>query len=224
MMKYMIHASPQRMWYVDNFLLPSLEARGIPREEICVWCDTDGKGNLFSFMESARVCGRLGDGAVWHLQDDVAVCSDFAARTQAISSGVANGFACSNWDLCADMAGTVPVKFAWYSFQCVRIPNAIAGELADWFYREARYRNVYADRIRSNKGDDWFFRAFLRERYPKSTVTNVKPNLVEHVDFLIGGTLINKNRLLQFNRAAHWAEPALVEELEKQIKAYQAGR
>ena len=53
---------------------------------------------------------------------------------------------------------------------------------------------------------------------------NVKPNLVEHVDFLIGGTLINKNRLLQFNRAAHWAEPALVEELRAQIEAYRAGQ
>ena len=223
-MQYMIHACPQRMWYVEEFLLPSLLAQGIAREEITVWNDTDGKGNLLAFMESMRVCGHLRNDAVWHLQDDVLVSELFAERTQAISSGVACGFGCSNWDLEIAMTGRVPMQFAWYSFQCIRIPNVIAAELADWFFGDAVYRERWKDRVADKKHDDWFFRKFLEERHKGETVTNVRPCLVEHVDWLIGGTVINRDRRLQQNRAAYWTEPELIERLAKALEERAAAR
>ena len=64
-MHYMIHACPQRMWYVEGFLIPSMKAQGISEEEITVWNDTEGKGNLFSSMTTHhiqlldRIPGRL---------------------------------------------------------------------------------------------------------------------------------------------------------------------
>ena len=57
-MRYMIHACPQRMWYVNDYLLPSLKAQGIPEEEIAIWNDTEGKGTLFSCLESFKACGK----------------------------------------------------------------------------------------------------------------------------------------------------------------------
>ena len=217
-MQYMIHACPRRMWYVEEFLLPSMLAQGIQREEITVWNDAGGKGNLYAFMESMRVCGFLRSDAVWHLQDDIVISEHFATRTQAITAGVACGFGCKNWDLEIAMTGRAPMKFAWYSFQCIRIPNVIAGELSDWFFTDAQYRERWRDRVADRKHDDWFFRKFMQERYPNDFVTNVRPCLVDHVDYLIGGTVINQNRHLTVNRAAYWTEPELIERLEKALK------
>ena len=69
-MKYMIHACPQRMWYVEEFLVPSMRDQDIRPDEIEIRCDTEGKGNLLSCMESFRDCGER-PGGTWHLQDDV---------------------------------------------------------------------------------------------------------------------------------------------------------
>ena len=37
-MKILIHACPQRMWYVEEFLVPELRAQGA--ENIEIWCDS----------------------------------------------------------------------------------------------------------------------------------------------------------------------------------------
>jgi hypothetical protein len=37
-------------------------------------------------------------------------------------------------------------------------------------------------------------------------VFNVRPNLADHVDFLIGGTVVNAARPCQYNRALYWED------------------
>ena len=59
-MKIMIHACPQRMWYVEEFLAPELERQGADRVDI--WCDREGKGNLRACMEAFASCGVEGTG------------------------------------------------------------------------------------------------------------------------------------------------------------------
>ena len=71
-MKVLIHACPQRMWYVEEFLAPNLRSQGA---EVEIWNDVQGIGNLYACMESFK--RRLGDGATWHIQDDVLPCRDF---------------------------------------------------------------------------------------------------------------------------------------------------
>jgi len=216
-MKYMIHAAPPRMWYVDEFLIPSMIAQGIHRDDIEVWIDTDGKGNLFSCMESFRMCGKQ-DGGIWHLQDDVIISRDFAARTKEHDLGIVCGFACKNFGAQSQNIGRVPAVFMWYSFQCIRIPNDLAGECADWFYSEAQHRTKYVQLIAERKHDDQFWRDFINERHRELWVTNLAPNIVDHVDYLIGGTLINRLRSIKINRAAFWEEEYLVKRLSEQLK------
>jgi hypothetical protein len=214
-MKYMIHACPRRMWYVNDYLLPSMRAQGI--DEVEIWNDTEGKGNLLACMEAFRACGER-EGGTWHLQDDVLISRDFAERTRAPVDGVVCGFGCQNSGPSMQERGKVPMAFMWYSFPCIHIPNNLAGECAAWFFEDAIRRTQYAAQVSDRKHDDWFWREFLLERHRDGWVTNLAPNLVDHVDFLIGGTLINQQRNLQINRAAFFPDTDLVEELERKIK------
>ena len=76
----MIHATPERMWYVENFLQPSLREQGI---EPILWNDKDHVGNLTAFLDSLSYCvdTMQSDDRVWHLQDDVIIGRRFYQET-----------------------------------------------------------------------------------------------------------------------------------------------
>ena len=216
-MQYMIHACPQRMWYVEGFLVPSMLAQGIRQEEIRVLCDTEKRGNLWACAERLRQAGTM-PGGTWHLQDDVLICRDFAERTRAEDHGIAWGFACKNFGDSETYAGEHPVLFAWHSFQCIRLPNELAAEWPVWLRQEAPQTQIYAEKIQAGKCDDELLRFFLRDKHGDLRVRNLTPCLVEHVDWLIGGTVLNPLRRLKLNRAMYWEDQALVEELEEKLK------
>ena len=67
-MKIMIHTCPERLWYVEEFLVPSLIAQGI--DDIKVWNDERRVGNLASCLASFASCS---GGETWHMQDDVVI-------------------------------------------------------------------------------------------------------------------------------------------------------
>ena len=69
----------------------------------------------------------------------------------------------------------------------------------------------------SNKGDDSFFRAFLLDRHGTETALNLKPNLVEHVDLWMGGSVLHQYRTYQA-RAHFWDDEELVKELRSQLR------
>lgn len=217
MMKYMIHACPQRMWYVNDFLIPSMLAQGISEDEITVWNDTEGKGNLFSCMESFKACGER-DGGTWHLQDDVIISRDFAEKTRENNDGIVCGFGCRNFGPFLENVGQAPAAFMWYSFQCIRIPDELAGECARWFFEEAVNWPRYATKVAERKHDDSFWRDFILERHEDLWVTNLSPNIVDHIDYLMGGTTINRLRSAKINRSAYWEDEDLVEALAEQLK------
>ena len=210
-MQIMIHACPQRMWYVRDFLLPSLKAQGA--EAVTVWNDTAGRGNLASCLES--FAGLSGDGGTWHLQDDVLICRDFVRRCLDLN-GLVYGF-CSRQNGDDEyQTGEVYMPDAWHGFPCVRIPNAWAREFAEWF-DDAKDRPDMVGFFRLNKGDDWFFTQFLDERHGMDIAYNAKPCLVEHVDFLLGGSILNEWR--GYWLRAEWFEDGdLVDELAKRVK------
>lgn len=223
-MRYMIHACPPRMWYVENLLLPSMLEQGISRDDITVWNDAKGLGNLESFVQSMKLCGALPDRGVWHLQDDVILSASFAERTKELAETreepVICGFGCNFGDGVIDYKGRTPVKFLWYSFPCVFISNALAGEFAAWFETVARTGELYRDNLQSGKMDDWFFRMFLLDRHKDEHVFHVTPALADHVDYLIGGTQVNPRRLRKYNVAEYWEEPELVDRLKAKINVY----
>lgn len=211
----MIHACPDRMWYVDDFLIPSLLEQGIPRSSIRLWLDSESKGNLKACIESFAECGKH-KGNTWHMQDDVLICHDFAERAKTDGSVVC-GFCHAKFEpFNKPMVGRVPAAFMFNSFPCICIPNEIAGEFADWFNNDARHRPQYQDWVRSEKHDDSFWHDFFVETHPDDYVWNLTPALVEHVDWLIGGSLINANRGFVC-RATFWEDEYLVEKLKREL-------
>lgn len=212
-MKILIHACPGRMWYVDGFMIPMLRDQGA--EDIEVWNDTEYKGNLFACMES--FAARKGDGGTWHIQDDVLPCRDFVKRCTEHDSGVVYGFCNEQFTDDPLQTGTVSVEDAWHSFQCVRIPDSYARECAEWLHTKGKQNDYYSLWIASAKMDDSVFRTFLIEEHGRETVTNLKPNLVEHVDWIVGGSVLHKWRGY-IARAYYWDDEELVNELKKAVK------
>lgn len=215
-MKFLIHACPQRMWYVDEFLVPSLQAQGATNIE--VWNDTDKKGNLVSCMES--FLAREGDGGTWHLQDDVIICRGFVKRCEEHDDGVVFGFACRNFGDRLDAYGEVYAPDAWNSFQCVRIPDQYARECGAWVFSKAWEKESASVELPVlfvlGKGDDTFFHEFMMSRHPYDVVENLKPNLVDHIDHLIGGSSLQQWRDY-LARAEYWEDPELIRELAEAI-------
>ena len=220
-MKYLIHACPSRMWYVQDYLLPQLTEQGADSDEVAIWNDAEGRGNLFSFVESCRYLGSLG-GGVWHLQDDVVLSRDFVARTRTLEDLNPHEVQCGfcfpvGSDPGINCRGRTPVKFLWYSFQCIYIPNSLAGEFARWFLDEAQYWGKYREKVAERKHDDWFFREFLLDKHPHDHVEHIVPNLVDHVDYLIGGTTLTPLRARKVNHGVYWEEPEIVEYLRQRL-------
>lgn len=214
-MKYMIHACQSRLWYVTEYLIPSMKEQGIEPEEIETWLDTEGKGNLISCMDSFRTCN--GNGT-WHLQDDVVICSDFAARTKEHDDGIVCGYAYQkDVNRLGPRIGYVAPEDMWWSFPCIRIPDEIAFECAEWFYNWAYRRNEYHEYISAGKYDDYLFLEFLKLRHGDIQVLNLAPNLVDHIDYLIGGSAINRDRGTVLSRTAFWKEPWIVDDLERKL-------
>lgn len=191
-MKIMIHACPDRMWYVTGFLVPSIIEQGIPPDDITIWNDTARNGNLVSCIESFRSCAGK-PGGTWHLQDDVMICHDFAKRAKKNSGDhIVCGFCYSGYEDGIPIHGYVYPVLMWRSsFPCIYIPNEIAAEFVEWFQNDARARPIFGAWVKSGKMDDNFFHAFCVERHPNDKVLNSAPHLVEHVDYIIGGSVIN---------------------------------
>lgn len=217
MAEYLIHACPARGWYVDDYLIPSMLEQGINRDQIEVWMDDRGMGNLISFMRCCEAYGKRGSGR-WHLQDDVCISSDFKQKTEEFDDGIVCGFFKATWQGLTPQAGRVPAVYMWNSFQCIRIPDKYIGECAEWFFTDAAYRSVYEETVRINKCDDSMWMDFLTENHLEETVLNLKPSIVEHVDFLLGGSVINKGRD-SWARGDLWEDTEAFEKLRSKLAA-----
>lgn len=213
---YIIHACPQRMWYVTQYLVPSMEEQGIT--DIHISCDVNQMGNLESCMGIFRNMGD-NDGAAWHLQDDVIICRDFKERTEKFKDGIVCGYCWDKEDF-IDRVDWVKPPHMWWSFPCIRIPNRIAWECAEWFYNTAKNMPKYELWVISKKFDDAFFKDFMKLKYPDYNVLNLRPSLVDHIDYLVGGSIINTARVNYVTKTrAEWFEDQdLVNDLEKHLK------
>ena len=214
MSKYVLHACPQRMWYVDEFLVPSLQQQGI--DDIDIRCDKYKRGNLDHCMQIFSIM--YGDGGTWHIQDDVIICRDFKKRTEEYESDqVVCGFVWDKDDNLNMVGDTLP-KNMWWSFPCIYIPNHMALECSDWYYQWAKYQEKYLSFSVGKQYDDYFFIEFLKNNYSEKQVLQVKPCLVDHIDYLIGGTTVKRARRDDQCRAAWFDDPDLVDDLADKIR------
>ena len=210
-MRVMIHSCPRRMWYVERFLVPSLEAQGISGENLIIWNDIQKAGNQQSWVESCAFLGAF-PGGTWHLQDDVVICRDFAERCDKLDSGVVAGFCNEKFGPNVRLTGERPATLLFNSFQCIRIPNDYAAAHAEWYWSDARKRHSLQEWVLTGKRDDQFFHLWMEETHPDDTVLNLKPCLVDHIDWLIGGSVINYTRE-GTSRAYYWEDEQLIREL-----------
>ena len=217
MSEYMIHTCPKRKWYIDEFLIPSMTEQGIPHNDITVYNDVDEDGCLMAFMNSWKW---LKDGGTWHLQDDIIISSDFKCKTRAYDEGIVCGFVNSYSDYIYE-TGYTTVEKMWYSMPCIRIPNDILKEMVIWF-GIPEVQEKYRSHIRNRKHIDVILWDFLKERHPGMGILNLAPNIVNHVDHLIGGSLINSKRTKgpEDIMSLYWNEDCLITQLEGELDVY----
>jgi hypothetical protein len=210
-----IHTCPQRLWYVNDFLIPSLLEQKI--NDIYVVNDKHRIGNLLAFIKSLE-----NPIDAYHLQDDVIICKDFAERTKKLDHGIVCGFSSNFFEPKQYIEGKTTAVHMGFSFPCIRIPAEVAEHFYKWFYDE-RTSKLYRDMIQTGKMDDLLFMEFLREERPEEPINNLNPSLVDHIDFLLGGSLVNKGREGKYKqaRATFFNDPGLVTILQNQITLYQ---
>lgn len=216
MADYLIHACPQRLWYVENFLIPSMLKQGIKKENIEVYTDLENRGNLEAFVHSLSMIKQTDENSGrWHLQDDVVISKQFRRWTEEYDDGLVCGF-CNCYSEKFPL-GIVKPKDMWFSFQCMRITDSIAKEFAAWFYKEQEQNREYAGWAKQFY-DDYVFHVYMEQHYPLANVLNLTPNVVDHVDYLINGSIINKQRGDLNVRSIYWYDNDSINELEAQLE------
>ena len=217
--RYMIHTVPERETYVRGLLIPRLMEQGIPKSRIKVWLDDRHAGNLVSTMTSFLWCGEKNKGKTWHLQDDVLPSVAFADQAEWYADlyPVVCGFVPDKtYDGETGEPGSIvrPIDMP-YSFPCILIDDALAQECARWFlYHDGGFGLVVNALVREGKGDDTLFRRFLTEEHPDTEVRILSPCLVQHVDDLLGGSVINPDRDFPI-RARVWEDQGEMEQLNE---------
>lgn len=209
-MRIMIHAVPKRLEHVNTLRL-ILGAQGVHPEEILLYVDENMEGNLEATVKSYEYLDeRIWDPEeqIWHLQDDVVICKDFAERIRIIQKDMPRGIVCA---FCSEVdrgvrPGNVLPEHMWYSFQCIRIPVGLSTGFAEWI-RKGEHSVNRRRKIAANKYDDSLFREYMQEKYPHYPVVNYSPNLVDHRDDMCGGSIVNPGREEQI-RALYYTERA----------------
>lgn len=209
--KYMIHAVPERMWYVDQYLIPSMKAQGCENISVCI--DQKKEGSLKTYLDSFLDLPDT-NGGTWHIQDDVIISSNFYTVTSKHDRGIVCGFASQMYDKNnVNMVGDVAVQNKWFSFPCIRIPDRIAKDCAKWVKSDIIGNPVYRDYWKVGRNEDWAFWMYVRQYGTGIRIVNLAPNIVDHIDWLIGGSASASKRK-EICRAYHWAEEELVEALK----------
>lgn len=195
---YLIHACNKRFWYVKEYLIPSMMLQGIPAENIFVYRDYNELGNLRAFIDSCNrivyKCELNGIDGVWHLQDDVIISEDFANKTQLYDNGIVCGFTCAYDKQPEEGYFQIYEHKMWFSFPCMRIPTAILKNFANWANLNLWQSKYFKGMVRRNNSDDMVFREWIYDNYPSTTHLNLAPNIVNHIDKYLGGSLSNPQR------------------------------
>ena len=213
-----IHSCKEREWYVNKFLIPKLTSLGIPGSMISSYVDEKGEGNQKSFIKSIGMVidnyMEDVDSHTWHLQDDVWPANNFARvlLTYENIPGIICGFG-TRPSSRGKVPGWTTVAGMYTSFQCIRIPNRLLLYFRDYLIK----REMKGDLL--DKWDDAHFEAFMKREAPFFPVLNLSPSIVEHVDYLIGGSIVNKDRSY-IPSAIEFGDEKSMNELINKLKVY----
>lgn len=213
-MKYMIHTYPKRLWYVKDYIVRDLIKQGIKKEDIIIVNDTKGLGNLWAFIESLSL---ISDDT-WHLQDDILISKQFKLKTDVLGRMeiIVCGF--NHYDFnsgCNLCKGITKPIFMYMSFPCIFIPKRYSDEFIRWI-KDENTNIKHREMIETGKCDDQLFYQYMIEKHQFDEIYNTHVSLVDHVDYLLGGSSINKRD--EIIRATYWDENELNIALEKELK------
>ena len=212
--KYLIHSYQKRLWYVNQYLIPSLIEQGVNEAYIALYNDDKGEGNLKACM-NAFMMVEDNDESTWHLQDDVIISKDFKKKTDTYNRGLVCGFSSLKYDGPGKI-GVVRQSDMWFSFPCICIPNKYARECSKWVNEELIGNAIYKQYWQSGRNDDWAFRQYLKVFHKNDNALNLTPNIVDHIDYLLGGGSGGQRK--EQVRSQYFKDTDIVQELEWKIK------
>jgi hypothetical protein len=223
---YMIHTCEDRYWYVKDFLLPSMIKQGINQDHILVYRDKNRIGNLRAWVHS---CNRLSFQAryariknVWHLQDDVVISNDFKKITEEYENHeIVCGFTCG-YDK-EPQAGTFLLedRLMWYSFPCINISTVLTTSFANWANGNLWQSQHFKEAVKKNNCDDLIFREWLYDNHGSIEEINLAPNVVNHIDKWLGGSICNKQRDPDKDTMSiFWEDKGELATLKKELESY----
>jgi len=79
-----------------------------------------------------------------------------------------------------------------------------------------KYEHVLKE-FMGNNDDDTLFLEFLKQTHPAIRTINITPCLVDHIDYLIGGSVLF-DRKQKIHRALYFNDDNLVKELAKKLQ------
>lgn len=223
---YMIHACENRLWYVRDFLLPSMIDQGINPDNILVYRDKNEIGNLRAWVDS---CNRLSVQSrskmiknVWHLQDDVVISKDFKTITEQYENNeIVCGFTCG-YDK-EPQVGTFKLEEhkMWYSFPCINISTVLTTSFANWANGNLWQSQHFKGAVKRNNCDDLIFREWLYDNHGSIEEINLAPNVVNHIDKWLGGSICNKQRDPDKDTMSiFWEDKGELSKLKKALDIY----
>lgn len=218
---YLIHACNQRMWYVKRHLLPSMVEQGIDPKHILIYQDKNSIGNLRAWIDSCNKlvvhATKLGAEGVWHLQDDVVISKNFKENTEKYDRGIVCGFTCNYRTTPVSGTFSIADEKMWFSFPCIRIPSDILEHFVCWANVNLWQSKYFKPCVHKNNADDLVFREWLYDNYPDLQELNLAPNLVNHIDYLIDGSVVNSWRKTD-TTSMFWNEDDTIENLKKALE------
>lgn len=189
---YLIHTCPERKDFVDNYLVPALKMQGIEKYRIFIYNDEYKLGNLQAYIKAAELVREQRDNIqVVHLQDDIIPCSNFREQIEYDYNDLCEivcGFS-SQYDDISRYYIQKPEK-GWFSFQCIKFSNKMLQDFIRWL--KTKGKEQHKNWWDAGKYDDSFFKEYIKTLDLK--VMNLNPTIVQCVDDVLGGSLINGGR------------------------------
>ena len=193
---YLIHTCPKRKDFVDNYLVPALKLQGIESSRIFIYNDTQKLGNLQAYIKAADIIsGQRPDIQIVHLQDDIIPCSTFKEVIETNYKELYDVDVVCGFNSQYDNANNFFVRKAvdsWFSFQCIKFSNKMLQDFVFWIKNKGQY--LYKNWYDQGKYDDSFFKEYIQSVKPNPLVLNLNPTIVQCVDDIIGGSVINNSR------------------------------
>lgn len=219
----MIHTCESRFWYIKDFLLPSMLKQGIQADNILVYRDKNRIGNLRAWVDS---CNRLAVKSryakieqVWHLQDDVVISKDFKKITEELADNdIVCGFTCGYETQPEVGKFKIAEHKMWYSFPCINIATYLTTEFANWANCNLWQSQHFKEAVKRGNCDDLIFREWLYDNYPNLDEINLNPNIINHIDSWLGGSICNQQRDPEKDTTAlFWEDKGELAELKSML-------